>query len=198
VLRRNPDGTVVPLPTELAQHVSAGVSDPPRINPDGTESHGTMHAVDAGLHTFWGSAWVAYLGESMTKSADLSEFTGMSLWMKSDGLPVPTVKVALPDYHSFPIAPLPPGTPITSDTVLPGCDVADNSVGGKGCYDDYAVKLYPDGQWRRYDIPFSALFTGGWGYPHQFDPSRVFAVKFAMLPEAKYDLWIDDIVLYVR
>jgi hypothetical protein len=164
---------------------------PPRVNPDGSMSTGALHVSDNGLHTFWGSAWLAYLGASQTQSGDLSEFTGISLWMKSDGLPVPTVKVALPDFYSFPI-PVPPGTP------PPGCDMTDNSVGGKGCYDDYAVKLYPDGQWRRYEIPFSALFTGGWGYPHRFDSSQVFAIKFAMLPEAKYDIWVDDIVLFVR
>jgi hypothetical protein len=76
------------------------------------------------------------------------------------------------------------------------CDPNDNTVGGKGCYDDFAAKIYPDGAWRRYDIPFSSLTTGGWGLLHQFDQSKVYRIKFSMLPETAYDVWIDDIVLY--
>jgi len=184
----SPDGT---------QDLNVKPLDTPRINPDGSMSKQALHVTDNGLHAFWGSAWLTYMGKNAFLFANLSDFTGMYFWMKSDGLPVPTVKVALPDYHSYAFE-LPAGTPITPDTLLPGCDDTDTSVGGKGCYDDYSVKIYPDGQWRRYDIPFSALTTGGWGYPHAFDPSMIFEIKFAMLPEAKYDIWIDDITFYTR
>jgi hypothetical protein len=163
--------------------------NPSRLNPDiKAESKGALHATDNGGHTMWGTAWQASFQSNMS-AVDLSEYTGISLWYRSDGLPVPTVKVALADYGSF------PGV-LDPRTKLPICDMNDNTVGGKGCYDDYSYKIYPDGAWRRIDIPFSQLTTGGYGLLHAFDPARLYALKFAMLPSVEYSVWIDDIAFY--
>ncbi len=173
------------ISAELGLHQGKAAIVPARKNPDGTESTAAFHVSDGGLHSGWGSATVAYLTSSK-KAVDLSEYTGMSVWMKSDGMAGMTVKVGIADFHSFP------------DAIPPGCDVKDQSVGGPGCYDDFSVKLYPDGTWRRYDIAFSQLTTGGWGYPHAFDPTRLYEVKFSILPNVKYDIWFDDISFYIR
>jgi len=159
---------------------------PPRMNPDGTASPTALHAKADGNHTMWGTAWFAPLKNST--AVDLSDYTGISLWARSDGWPIQTIKFALADYASYP----------NPSDITPICDMNDNTVGGKGCYDDYSVKIYPDGEWRRYDIPFSQLTTGGWGLNHAFDPSRLYAIKFAMLPSIQYSEWIDDIALYRR
>jgi hypothetical protein len=156
----------------------------PRKNPDGSMSVGAFHAHDDGEHVFWGTAWFAALNNY--QPVDLSHYSGMVLWAKSDGYAGTTVKIGLSDRGSEPNDP----THV--------CDPNDNTVGGKGCYDDYSAKFYPDGVWRQYDISFSSLTTGGWGLPHQFDPSKLFTMKFSMLPGVKYDIWIDDITFYTR
>jgi hypothetical protein len=78
------------------------------------------------------------------------------------------------------------------------CDTADTKVGGRGCYDDYSIRIYPDGKWRRYDIPFSSLTTGGWGLTHPFDPTHIYSVKFSMLPATTYGVWVDDFGFYLK
>jgi len=161
---------------------------PALINPSLPESKAALHATDDGKHTMWGTAWLAVF-QSNKSAVDFSEYTGITLWARSDGLPVPTIKVAIADWGSY------------SDTIDPNtkkayCDMNDSTVGGRGCYDDYSLKIYPDGAWRRYDIPFSQLTTGGYGLLHAFDPKRLYALKFAMLPAVAYSVWIDDIALY--
>jgi hypothetical protein len=165
---------------------------PPRVSPDGmTVSTKAYHAHDDGEHTFWGTAWLCSLRNN--RAVNLSEYSGMFLWARSDGLAGTTVKIGLSDLGSEANAKDEQMQPIAI------CDINDTRpTGGRGCYDDYSAKIYPDGQWRRYDIPFSSLTTGGWGYLHAFDPSMIFVLKFSVLPAVKYDVWIDDIVLYTR
>jgi len=161
------------------------VLTPPRKNPDGTTSMHAYHVIEDGTHTLWGTAWLAWLNSQ--KAIDVSSYTGLTLWARSDSPPI-AVKVGISDYGSYP-------TP--ADTVAL-CDMNDNSVGGIGCFDDYSIKIYPDTVWRRYDIPFSSLTTGGWGLNHAFDPRRVYAIKFSVLPQTKYSEWMDDIGFYLR
>jgi hypothetical protein len=155
--------------------------DPPR----GTSAH-AFHITEDGSHTQWGSVWYAILNSM--QAVDLSGYTGLSFWAKSDGPPI-AIKVALADYGSY---------PDTRGGVPPLCDVTDNSVGGLGCYDDYSIRIYPDAVWRRYDIAFSSLTTGGWGLLHAFDPRRVYSIKFAVLPKIAYSEWMDDIGFYLK
>jgi hypothetical protein len=77
------------------------------------------------------------------------------------------------------------------------CDLIDRGD-GKSCYDDYSAKIYPDGVWRRYDIAFSSLTTGGWGYAHAFDQTRVYRIKFSLPPTTRYDLLLDDAAFYTK
>jgi hypothetical protein len=181
------DADISPTAKSKAQPVSAPI-DPPR----GASTHAFYLAED-GSHTQWGTVWLVLLDSK--RAVDLSAYTGLSFWARSDGPPIP-IKVAVADYGSFPD----PGPTATDDpkTFKPLCDMTDNSVGGLGCYDDYSVKVYPDSVWRRYDIPFSSLTTGGWGLLHSFDPRRTYALKFSVLPEVKYSEWMDDIGFYLR
>jgi hypothetical protein len=174
------DSDTSPTATSKPKGVYAAI-DPPR----GASTHG-FHITEDGSHTQWGSVWYVTLNGS--RAVDLSGYTGLSFWARSDGPPI-AVKVALSDYGSYP-------TP--AGGVLPLCDITDNSVGGLGCYDDYSIRVYPDAVWRRYDIAFSSLTTGGWGLLHAFDPRRVYSLKFAVLPKIQYSEWMDDIGFYLR
>jgi hypothetical protein len=186
-------GTSSTIPDEFS--AGQAILSPPHMNTDTMmlSTYG-YHAHDNGEHTFWGTAWVANL-RSNQYAVDLSSFSGLVLWAKSDGVPGTTIKIGLADVGSFP-------SPMDVNDInnpVAVCDAADNRpIGGLGCYDDYSAKIYPDGQWRRFDIPFASLTTGGWGLIHAFDPSKIYAIKFSMLALAKYDVWIDDIALYTR
>jgi hypothetical protein len=164
---------------------------PPRLNPDtGANSRFALQAIADGKNVLWGTAWFAYF-KSNIDPVDLSEYTGLVLWARADvkdGQPVPTVKVALQDYGSVAIP------SVDNPNYL--CDMNDNTVGGKGCFDDYSMKIYPDGQWRRYDLPFSQMTNGGWGLRHEFDTKRLYGLKFGMLPGVQYSVWVDDIAFY--
>jgi hypothetical protein len=173
------DSDTSPTATSKPTGVQA-VLDPPR----GASTH-AFHITENGSHTQWGSVWYATL--KGTYPVDLSGYTGLSFWARSDGPPI-AIKVALADYGSYPT----PG-----GGVMALCDITDNSVGGLGCYDDYSIRIYPDAVWRRYDIAFSSLTTGGWGLAHAFDPRRVYAIKLAVLPEIAYSEWMDDIGFYL-
>jgi hypothetical protein len=186
-------GGTSPIPDKF----SAAKEDlsPPRVNPDTMMlSKAGYHVHDDGEHSFWGTAWVVNLRPTMT-AVDLSSFSGLVLWAKSDGLPGTTIKIGISDLGSFP-------TPVDANDPnkpIAVCDVTDSRpVGGLGCYDDYSARIYPDGQWRRFDIPFASLTTGGWGLIHAFDPSKLYAIKFSVLALVKYDVWIDDIAFYTR
>jgi hypothetical protein len=167
---------------------------------DGRMTSMAYHVADFGGHTYWGTVVYGDLfpvGVPATprKPVDLAQFKGISLWARSAGLPGFTVKIGIADLGSFDFGQtglLP--DPMSQPDQL--CNNLDTTVGGTGCYDDYAAKIYPDGVWRRYDIPFSSLATGGWGLPHAFDQHRVYRIKISMLPATAYDLYFDDIAFY--
>jgi hypothetical protein len=177
------DNSVVP-PGHAMKFEVATLS-PPRETRGGTKSTQAIHASDEGRYTVWGT--LVYADLKNRKAVNLGGFLGFSIWARSAGLPGTTVKVGIADYGSFnDVADLPQL-----------CDLVDTS-GPNACYDDYATKIYPDGVWRRYDIPFSSLTTGGYGYPHAFDPTRVYRVKLSMLASTMYDLWFDDAAFYTE
>jgi hypothetical protein len=162
--------------------------DPPRVIA-GTEGTGTtmsLHGyhVAGGGYSGWGAGWmVDFNTASGTREPyDASNYAGIVFWGKSDGPPT-MVKVALPDVGSDPSGGL--------------CDPNDNRVGGKGCYDDFAVNIVLDKQWRRYEIAFASVATGNWGLRHAFDTQHVYGIKFAVTPSyAKFDSWVDDVAFY--
>jgi len=165
---------------------------PPRENPDGTMSTNAFHVSDGGYHTFWGTVVYGDL-QSSKKPVDLSQFKGFSLWARSTAKPGFTVKIGLADLGSFDFGQ-------TGQAIPDGqlCNALDTTVGGRGCYDDYSAKIYPDGTWRRYDLPFSSMTTGGWGLIHPFDVTRIIRIKISMLPTTAYDLWFDDVAFYAE
>lgn len=175
------DADLSPTAKSKPQPIIAPI-DPPR----GASTH-AFHVTEDGSHTQWGSVWLATLNSN--HALDLSRYTGLSFWARSDGPPI-AIKVAVADYGSF--------DNVSDPDLKQLCDINDNTVGGFGCYDDYAIKIYPDTVWRRYDIAFSSLTTGGWGLAHAFDPRRVYRLKFSVLPEVAYGEWMDDIGFYLR
>jgi hypothetical protein len=179
-----------PVPVGYKMKFELSPLSPARQNPDGTESQSALHIADIGVYTLWGTVVYGDL-QSAKKPVDLSAFRGISLWARSAGAPGFTVKIGIADWGSFDFGQV--GTTIPDGQL---CDALDTTVGGRGCYDDYAAKIYPDGEWRRYDIPFASLTTGGWGLPHQFDVTRVYRIKISMLPTTVYDLYFDDIAFY--
>jgi hypothetical protein len=161
---------------------------PHPTNP-GVMSTTALHKTELGAHTLWGT--VIYGDFNNKKPVDLSRFRGISMWARSAGYSGFTVKIGIADWGSFDFGQV--GT-IIPDGQL--CDALDTTVGGRGCYDDYSAKIYPDGEWRRYDIEFSQMTTGGWGLPHAFDLTRIYRLKISMLPGTKYDLYFDDIAFF--
>jgi hypothetical protein len=148
-------------------------------------STSALHVADLGYYTLWGTVVYGDF-QSAHKAVDMSKFKGISLWTRSAGASGFTIKIGLSDYGSF-------------DQVMDYpqlCDINDTTVGGKGCYDDYSSKIYADGQWRRWDLPFSSMATGGWGLVHPFDETKIYRIKISMLPSTAYDLWFDDIAFY--
>jgi hypothetical protein len=161
---------------------------PARANlpPATTTSTAAVRMIDAGFHTIWGTVLYGDL-QSSHSAVDLTRYTGISLWVRSNGAAQVAVKVAIEDYGSFP--------QVNTAEYPQLCD-PDTTVGDRACYDDYAATIFPDASWRRFDIPFSVLATEGVGLAHAFDQSRVYRIKLSMLPGAIYDLWFDDIAFY--
>jgi hypothetical protein len=173
------------VPMGYAMTFEQASLSPERTNPDGTVSTKALHAADEGLFMLWGTAVYADLKNH--KAVDLSAFTGFSIWARSVGPPGLTVKVGFADWLSF-------------DQVADApqmCDLIDRGD-GQSCYDDYSAKIYPDGVWRRYDIAFSSLANGGWGYAHAFDQTKVYRIKFSLPPSTRYDLWLDDAAFFTK
>jgi hypothetical protein len=163
-----------------------GILDPAHDTFDGYFSTQVLHVTSNGRQETWGSSWYATLkGGSMP--FDASGYTGITFWARSDG-PAIAIKVAIVDLGSYPN----PGD------AQPVCDLSDMTVGGRACYDDYAIKIYADGDWRRYEIPFSTLATDGWGLAHAFDPTRLYQLKFSSGRGVPYSEWMDDIAFYTR
>ena len=182
-----------PAPTGYKMKFELGALDPPVQMTNGRgPSTNALHVSDIGVYTLWGTVVYGDL-QSAKKPVDLSAFKGISLWARSAGLPGFTIKIGIADLGSFDFGQT--GT-LPDPSTGQICNALDTTVGGTGCYDDYSAKIYPDGQWRRYDIPFSSLTTGGWGLIHPFDVTRVFRIKLSMLPGTKYDLYFDDIAFY--
>jgi hypothetical protein len=150
---------------------------PPRANlpPVATMSTSAVRMSELGNHTQWGTVLYADL-KSTHDAVDLGSYAGISLWARSTGPAGVVVKVAVVDYGSYP--------QVNTAQYPQPCDPFDTTMGSRSCYDDYAVKIFPDASWRRYDIPFSSLATEGWGLAHAFDPSRIYRVKLSMPPGA--------------
>jgi hypothetical protein len=157
---------------------------PMRRNADGSESTQAYHITNDVPRTGWGSAWLTRFFDG--HAVDLSGYTGITFWARSDGETATTIKFGLADQGSYPTV-RPPETQL--------CDEFDVS-GGRGCYDHYSVKIAPGAEWTRYEIPFSVLTTEGWGLPHAFDPSKVYMIVFFVGPADTYSEWLDDVAFY--
>jgi len=161
--------------------------DPPRIitgsSPSGSSLSQHGFHISGGGYSGWGAGWmVDFNAAGLRAPYDAGAYAGVVFWAKSDGPPT-EVKVAFPD--------------LLSDTAGGICDPNDNRIGGKGCYDDFAANITLTSQWRRYEIAFSSLATGQWGYRHVFDSQHVFGIKFSVMPSyALFDSWIDDVAFF--
>jgi hypothetical protein len=163
--------------------------NPPRMitgSEEGTGRTMSLHGyhVAGGGYSGWGAGWMVDFNTASgaREPYDASNYAGIVFWGKSDGAPT-TVKVALPDRYS--------------DAGGGICDPNDTRVGGRGCYDDFAMNIVLGKQWRRYEIAFASVATGNWGLRHQFDTQHVFGIKFSVMPSyAKFDAWVDDVAFY--
>ena len=177
------DHSMVPAGYKMTFEMPA--LSPPRTNPDGTVSTKALHVAEEGRYTLWGTVVLSDLHNHF--AVDLSSFVGISIWARSAGKPGQTVRVAFADHGSY-------------DQVAGAAQLCDplNGSSPDSCFDDYGTKIYPDGVWRRYDVPFSQMTTGGWGYPHPFDVRRIYRLKIEMPASTIYDLWFDDAAFYTN
>ncbi|HEY4103630.1 MAG TPA: hypothetical protein VGM44_07050 [Polyangiaceae bacterium] len=66
------------------------------------------------------------------------------------------------------------------------CGAAD-----KPCYLYYQKQYSFSSSWTEYSVLFSALTRSGW--PATFAQDAIFGVEFGLLPNSKFELWVDDI-----
>jgi hypothetical protein len=131
-------------------------------------------------HVYGGpfSVWGAGFGFGLGSPYNAKGYAGIGFWARFAGPPV-SVQVAFPD----------------KDTELAGglCDPSLN--GGNSCYDHYSARRSMTGQWQWYEVRFAELQQLGFGRRGQaFDPTTLFEVQFLIPQNAKFDVWIDDVV----
>lgn len=72
------------------------------------------------------------------------------------------------------------------------CGAAD-----KPCYIPYQKQLAFTTSWKEYSILFTDLTRSGWG-PVTFQVNAIYGVEFGLLPNTKFELWVDDISFFVK
>ena len=125
--------------------------------------------------TDWGAIWTAYfrgLVAGVPQPYDGSKYGGLSFWAGFDaanGAPL-SIRVGF----------------VTMDTAPNG------GVCSTYCMDFHGIDVTPSMTWQRFEIRFDDLRQQGWGNV-QAPLRRDQMVGFAVWPNQKSDLWIDDI-----
>jgi hypothetical protein len=71
--------------------------------------------------------------------------------------------------------------------------------GGNSCYDHYSARRPLSGAWQWYEVRFAEIQQLGFGRRGQgFDPTTLYEVQFLIAQNAKFDVWIDDVVFLTR
>lgn len=161
---------------------------PAPMHPDVTDPF-TMDATGdpcrmRAAHVYGGpfSVWGAGFGFGLGNPYNAKAYSGIGFWGRSGGSPM-SAQIAFPD----------------KDTALNGglCDPSLN--GGNGCYDHYSARRAFSADWQRYEVRFVELQQLGFGRLGMgFDPTTLFEVQFLIAQNAKFDVWIDDVVFLTR
>jgi hypothetical protein len=167
------DGTGEQLP------VSTGELLPVALESPRADSRFALHSSGGPFAT-----WGAFVGTSLMEGTgsdwyDLGQYTGMRLWLRS--LPPAGVTDAAARVHVY----------------VP--TVHSNSGGTCTVCNDHLHALLPlSREWTEVEIYFSSLRQEGWGRPsvQPGDVSRATAIQFGFRQGERFDLWIDDIVLF--
>jgi hypothetical protein len=167
------DGTGEQLP------VSTGRLLPEALESPRADSRFVLHS-SGGPFAIWG----AFVGTSLIEGTgsdwyDLGQYTGMRFWLRSRP-PAGVTDAAVRVYVFVPT-------------------VHSNSGGTcTVCNDHLHASLPLAPEWTEVEIHFSSLRQEGWGRPpaQPGDVSRATAIQFGFRQGERFDLWIDDIVLF--
>jgi hypothetical protein len=153
-----------------------------------TEDGAAMHISGSG-QTVWGSGFGAILASSGIGQEclyDGSGYSGVSFWMRGS---------IEPDGSTS------PGNPGRVRVKVNEKDVLPETVGGNcptNCYDGHFVNVEVTECWQKYTLSFDKFVQEGWGYSGgKLDLDEIFTIEFGLGQGQRYDLWVDDLRLYV-
>jgi len=156
---------------------------------------GVMNPLNAGskhgVHTFGGPfyTWGALIGTALTEEGelaapyDLSSFTGIKLWVRSDSNFNDSGPWSIPAAHEVRF-----NLPTVATSFVPGCTTCDN--------DHFGVEIPLTSKWVQIEVPFASLQQGGFGKPASKDLRKVLGIELLFPKSVAFDLWVDDIELY--
>jgi hypothetical protein len=113
---------------------------------------------------------------------DASKATGISFWAKRGENSTGRVRLKVPDANTDPEG----GT----------CREANNE-----CFNDFGYDLNLTPEWRQYVFPWKTLRQlPGWGLRRPaITPSKIYGIQFQVnVPNANYDVYIDDLSFYCK
>jgi hypothetical protein len=141
-------------------------------------------------------------GGGMAGGLDVSQYEGVSLWMRTAPGYATAAKIALADPHTdsqYNMYPPDGGTPFCDPN--PNCS-AQSAQGNMNCFnvgcDKFGQFTPLTEDWRLYLIPFTEMRQGGWGKPWpELDLTQIvsFEVDYT---QGTWDFWVDDISFYRR
>ena len=148
-----------------------------------------LHAAWRGCST-WGAGVAAQLngpeGDAGARVLpyDLSGYTGVTFWAKSEPVPDGLLRVMFP---------------MIDDTEVKFGGLCDEALVGPGrCNDAYQtlVVVSAAATWQQFVVPFSSLSQQGWGERFTWNPAHVTTIQLqAPGAGSLADFWIDDVYL---
>jgi len=211
--------TVTPLfdfgqPSQAQFHYYANPNDPtghtdvqpPGSNPDTS----ALIEVDRCPGTRWATAFAIHLvggdytsygpnlswqvGQSASTAIDLSAYSGIGFWAKTDAATPQTLTLVVEDTDTFPVEEdaLRRCTP-SSDTFTPPA--------GTSCYDGGRSSRNLSQDWHLYTIDFSELVEQTWGHQSPGgvpDIHRVMSMEFNLPVLDSFDVWMGQIFYFKR
>jgi hypothetical protein len=169
------------------------------INPDGSANAeaipggrcGSRYAMRVTGHGFmeWADLTVSFGygsvdgGPQQNLPYDASFRTGIDFWARIGDTSTDQIRVNVSDKYSNEAGGI--------------CDPNANSDPSTFCFDHFGTPLTQlSTEWRHYRIPFLGLTQEGFGIPRpHVDTTALYSVDFK-LPNAVFDLWVDDLTFY--
>lgn len=156
--------------------------DTPRC---GTSRYG-LHIRATGLKVYGGSFGTSFLVQ-YPEGWDVSDYEGLSLWVKREGGPGASLFIALNDQYTD-------GTAGSALRGEPACD--DNSLTESKKCDRFGAGVRLTDEWQFVAIPFTAMKQRGYGVIAPYLDTEALAGLNASFEAGDWDFIIDDVGFY--